>query len=258
MLLQGKVVLITGGASGIGAATAGKCIKEGARVAIADLQEDKGHALVQKLGEAAHFVPLDVTSPASWENALESVQARFGGLTTLVNSAGVSLFANIEHETLEGLRRMTSVNLEGTFLACKYGITALKHTPHAAIVTVLSTLAMQTAPDYIAYSASKAAARMVTRAAALHCAEQKYSVRINAVLPGPTHTEMVEAHVEAGMKSGTTRAAMLARYQQSVAFKRFGEPSELASAIAFLASDEASFITGTDLAVDGGSLAHQG
>jgi 3(or 17)beta-hydroxysteroid dehydrogenase len=255
MLLKDKIALITGGASGIGAATARKFIMEGARVAIADLQEEKGRALAEKLGNAAYFVALDVTSAASWEKALGNVRARFGGFTTLVNSAGVSLFANIEQETLEGFRRMTTVNLEGTFLACKYGIAALKATPNAAIVTVVSTLAITTAPHYLAYSASKAGARMVTRAAALHCAEQKYSVRVNAVLPGPTHTEMVEAHVEAGMKSGASREAMLELYQQSVAFKRLGEPSELASAIAFLASDEASFITGVDLPVDGGSLA---
>jgi 3(or 17)beta-hydroxysteroid dehydrogenase len=254
MLLKNKIVLITGGASGIGAATARKCVMEGARVVIADLQAKKGHAVVENLGNAAYFVTLDVTSAASWEKALENVQSHFGGFTTLVNSAGVSLFANIEQETLEGFRRMTTVNLEGTFLACKYGIAALKSTPNAAIVTVLSTLAIKTAPHYLAYSASKAGARMVTRAAALHCAEQKYSVRVNAVLPGPTHTEMVEAHVEAGIKTGASRDAMLDLYQQSVAIKRLGEPSELASAIAFLASDEASFITGVDLPVDGGSL----
>jgi 3(or 17)beta-hydroxysteroid dehydrogenase len=224
-------------------------------VAVADLQEEKGHELVRNLGDAAYFVPLDVTSPPSWEKALESVKVRFGGFTTLVNSAGVSLFANIEQETLEGFRRMTTVNLEGTFLACKYGIAALKNTPNAAIITVISTLAIRTAPDYLAYSASKAGARMVTRAAALHCAEHKYSVRINAVLPGPTHTEMVDAHVEAGMKTGASRESVLALYEQHVALKRLGEPAELASAIAFLASDEASFITGVDLPVDGGSLA---
>lgn len=255
MLLKDKIVLITGGASGIGAATARKCIVEGARVVIADLQEEKGHSLAHELGDGACFVPLDVTSTLSWENALAIVESRFGAFTTLVNSAGVSLFANIEQETLEGFRRMTSVNLEGTFLACKYGIAALKHTPNAAIVTVISTLAIRTAPHYIAYSASKAGARMVTRAAALHCAEEKYSVRINAVLPGPTHTEMVEAHVEVGMKTGASREAVLALYEQHVAIKRLGEPAELASAIAFLASDQASFITGVDLPVDGGSLA---
>jgi NAD(P)-dependent dehydrogenase (short-subunit alcohol dehydrogenase family) len=255
MRLKDRVALITGGASGIGAATARKFIMEGARVAIADLQEQKGHSLVAQLGDAACYVPLDVTSPAGWEKAIENVRLRFGGFTTLVNSAGVSLFANIEQETIEGFRRMTTVNLEGTFLACKYGIAALKHTPNAAIVTVTSTLAVRTAPHYLAYSASKAASRMVMRAAALHCAEQKYSVRINAVLPGPTHTEMVEAHVEAGMKTGASRESVLDLYRQSVAFKRLGEPCEVASAIAFLASDEASFITGVDLPVDGGSLA---
>ena len=251
----GKVVLISGAASGIGAAAARLFIAQGARVAIADIQRDKGEALAAELGERAMFVHLDVTHESDWRAAVATAAAHLGGLTTLVNSAGVSIPANIESETLEGFHRTLAINLDGTFLGCKVAVEALKAGKGGAIVNLASTLGSKSGAIFPAYSASKGAVRMLTRSVALHCAEQGYDIRVNAVLPGAIHTEMVEGYIAAGEAGGATRDQVIAGFAQVHPMKRLGRPEEVAAAIVFLASDEAAFITGADLPVDGGFLA---
>lgn len=255
MRLAGKVALISGGASGIGAATARKFVAEGARVIVGDLQQDKGRALAADLGEAALFVALDVTSDGDWAEAVQAAAKRFGQLTTIVNSAGISVPANIEQETLEGFRRTIATNLEGTFLGCKHGVAALKDKKGAAIVNVGSTLGAKAGSIFTAYSSSKGGVHMLTKAVALHCAEQGYDIRVNAMLPGAIHTEMVEGYIAAGIAAGSTREAVIEGFASVHPMKRLGRPHEPADAIAFLASDEASFISGALLPVDGAYLA---
>ncbi|WP_304177775.1 SDR family oxidoreductase [Phenylobacterium aquaticum] len=255
MRLDGKVALITGGASGIGAASARRFVEAGARVVLGDLQADKGQALATALGEAALFVKLDVTSEADWTAAITAAHARFGALTTVVNSAGVSIPATIEDETLEGFRRTLAINLDGTFLGCKYGVEALKAGRGGAIVNVGSTLGVRAGGLFTAYAASKGGVRLLTRAVALHCAEQGYDIRVNAILPGAIHTEMVDGYIAAGVAAGGTREGVIDGFASVHPMKRLGRPDEAAAAIAFLASDDASFTTGADLAVDGGYLA---
>lgn len=255
MRLKDKVAFISGGASGIGAATARKFVSEGARVAIGDIQTEKGQSLVRSLGDSALFIPLDVTSDSSWTDATAKASRHFGGLTTVVNSAGISIPANIEQETLEGFRRTLAINLDGTFLGCKHGVAALKSVKGAAIVNVASTLGARAGSIFPAYSSSKGGVRMLTRAVALHCAEQGYDIRVNDIMPGAIHTEMVEGYVAAGIAGGGTREAVIEGFASAHPMKRLGRPEETANAIAFLASDEAGFITGADLPVDGGYLA---
>lgn len=255
MRLKEKVALISGGASGIGAASARKFVAEGARVVLGDIQVEKGEALARSLGNSALFVHLDVTSDASWAVFVAKARGHFGGLTTLVNSAGISIPANIEQETLEGFRRTLSINLDGTFLGCKHGVAALKSVKGAAIVNVASTLGVEAGSIFPAYSSSKGGVRLLTRAVALHCAEQGYDIRVNDIMPGAIHTEMVEGYVAAGIAAGSTRNAVISGFASAHPMKRLGKPEETANAIAFLASDEAGFITGADLAVDGGLLA---
>ena len=250
-----KVVLISGAASGIGAAAARIFIERGAHVAIGDIQGDKGQTLAAVLGERSMFLHLDVTDEASWRGAVEAVQARFGPITTVVNSAGVSIPANIEDETLEGFHRTLAINLDGTFLGCKVGVEALKAGRGGAIVNLASTLGAKSGAIFPAYSASKGAVRMLTRSVALHCADQGYDIRVNAVLPGAIHTEMVEGYIAAGEAAGATREQVVGNFAQVHPMKRLGRPEEAAAAIVFLASDEAGFITGADLPVDGGFLA---
>jgi 3(or 17)beta-hydroxysteroid dehydrogenase len=180
---------------------------------------------------------------------------RFGGLTTLVNSAGVSIPASIEDETLEGFRHTQAINLDGVFLGCKIGVEALKAGQGGAIVNLASTLGARAGALFPAYSASKAGVRLLTRSVALHCAEKRYDIRVNAVLPGAIHTEMVEGYIAAGEAAGTAREDVISGFAQSHPLKRLGRPEEVAAAILFLASDAAAFITGADLPVDGGFLA---
>lgn len=255
MRLTDKIALISGGASGIGAATARKFVAEGAKVVLGDIQEDKGTALARELGEAAIFIRLDVTSDSSWAAGVAAATRHHGRLTTVVNSAGISIPANIETETLEGFRRTIAINLEGTFLGCKHGVAALKGQAGAAIVNVGSTLGAKAGSVFTAYSSSKGAVHMLTKAVALHCAEQGYDIRVNAMLPGAIHTEMVEGYIAAGIAAGSTREAVIEGFASVHPMRRLGRPHEPADAIAFLASDEASFISGALLPVDGAYLA---
>jgi 3(or 17)beta-hydroxysteroid dehydrogenase len=255
MRLKGKTALITGAASGIGAASARRFVEEGAQVLLCDLQEEKGRGLAESLGSGAAFARLDVTSEADWIAAVAAAQARFGALTTLVNSAGISVPASIEEETLEGFRRTLAINLEGTFLGCKHGVAALKAGAGGAIVNVGSTLGVRAGSIFTAYSSSKGGVRMLTRAVALHCAEKGYDIRVNSILPGAIHTEMVDGYIAAGVAAGSTREAVIEGFASVHPIKRLGRPNEPADAIVFLASDAASFTTGAELPVDGGYLA---
>lgn len=255
MRLAGKVALITGAASGIGAAAARRFVAEGAKVAITDRQLEKGQALAVELGSTALFHGLDVTDEAQWQAAVTAAQARFGALTTFVNSAGISIPADIESETLEGFRRTIAINLEGVFLGCKHGVAALKGGQGGSIVNVASTLGVRAGSVFTSYAASKGGVRMLTHAVALHCASQGYDIRVNTILPGAIHTEMVESYVAAGVAAGGTREVVLDGFASVHPMKRLGRPAEAAEAIVFLASDESSFTTGADLPVDGGYLA---
>jgi NAD(P)-dependent dehydrogenase (short-subunit alcohol dehydrogenase family) len=253
--MAGKIVLISGGASGIGAAAARRMVEEDARVVLADLQVEKGQALARDLGKAAHFVSLDVTQEAQWSSAVEAARKHFGGLTTVVNSAGVSIPATIEDATLEHFRQTIAINLDGTFLGCKAAVAALKGGKGGAIVNIGSTLGAKAGSIFTAYCASKGGVRLLSKAVALHCAEQGYDIRVNCVLPGAIHTEMVESYVVRGIEAGATREQVIDGFAASHPLKRLGRPEEAANAILYLASDESSFCTGGEIAVDGGFLA---
>lgn len=253
--VQGKVVLISGGASGIGAAVARAFVEAGAKVALGDIQMEKCEALAKALGSSALPLRLDVTAEDSWTAAVSGAVERFGALTTVVNSAGISVPAHIEAESFEGFRRTLAINLEGTFLGCKAGVAALKGGVGGAIVNVASTLGARGGALFPAYGASKGGVRQLTRSVAVHCAAQGYDIRVNAILPGAIHTEMVEGYIAAGEAAGATREQVVRGFASVHPMKRLGRPEEAAAAIVFLASDAASYITGIDLPVDGGYLA---
>ncbi|MCG8442393.1 MAG: SDR family oxidoreductase [Caulobacterales bacterium] len=252
--LKGKSALITGGASGIGAASAARFVEEGAKVALTDIDVDKGAALARSLGEAAAFIALDVTDEASWRAAVPAAEAALGPLTTIVNSAGVSVPATIEDVSFEAFKALIDINLNGVFLGCKYGLNAIKAQSGAAIVNVGSTLGVRGSSLFPAYCASKGGVRMLSKSVAAHCAEQGYGVRVNCVLPGAIHTEMVDRYIANGVAAGTTREAVIDGFASVHPMKRLGRPQEPADAIVYLASDESSFTTGADLPVDGGFL----
>ena len=174
-------------------------------VALGDIQAEKGAALAAELGESALFVSLDVTSEASWKTAVETAQARFGALTTVVNSAGISVPATIEDETLEGFRRTMAINLDGAFLGCKFGATALKAWARRRDHQCGLDPRRAGWGDLHVLCRVKKGLRLLTRSVALHCASAGYDIRVNAILPGAVHTEMVDGYIAAGVAAGATR-----------------------------------------------------
>ena len=253
--LAGKIALISGGASGIGAASAKRFIDEGAKVVIGDINTEKGKAIAAQYGDELSFTVLDVTSAESWGAAITFATSKMGGLTTLVNSAGVSIPGSIEDISLEDFRHTMSINLEGTFLGTQAGIKALKDVKGASIVNVASTLGHKGGSFVPAYCASKGGVLLLTKASALHCSENGYDLRINTISPGAIHTEMVDPYIKAGIEAGATAEEVIQSFADNHPMKRLGTPNEPANAIVFLASDESSYSTGIDIPVDGGYLA---
>ena len=253
--LSGKKAIISGGASGIGAATARHFINEGAQVVIGDINVEKGQAFAAQYGDELSFVELDVTSAQSWDDAIDRAQKHMGGLTSVINSAGVSIPIPIEDLSLEDFRHTMAINLDGTFLGTKVGIKALKAVEGSSIVNVASTLGHRGGSFVPAYCASKAGVLNLTRACALHCSENKYKVRINTISPGAIHTEMVDGYINAAVAAGGTAEDVVGGFAELHPMKRLGTPDEAAHAIVFLASDESAYSTGIDIPVDGGYLA---
>ena len=253
--LAGKIALISGGASGIGAASAKRFIDEGAKVVIGDINTEKGKAIAAQYGDELSFTVLDVTSAESWGAAITFATSKMGGLTTLVNSAGVSIPGSIEDISLEDFRHTMAINLEGTFLGTQAGIKALKDVKGASIVNVASTLGHKGGSFVPAYCASKGGVLLLTKASALHCSENGYDLRINTISPGAIHTEMVDPYIQAGIEAGATAEDVIQSFADNHPMKRLGTPNEPANAIVFLASDESSYSTGIDIPVDGGYLA---
>lgn len=241
--LPDKAALITGGASGIGAATARLFAAEGAKVLVTDIQEDKGAEIAGALGASARFHPHDVTDETDWEAAIDTCRKFFGGLDILVNSAGVVTDPlPLEDTDIDDWRRVLTVNVDGTFLGHKHAIRAMKETG-GAIVNLSSVLGMAGSPLTGAYGPSKGAVRALTKTAALECQALGYAIRVNSVHPG---------YVETPMTGGIPDKE---KFYKQTPMKRWADPHEIATAILYLASDEASFVTGAELAVDGGYLA---
>ena len=249
MRLAGKVALITGGASGMGQSEAMIFAREGARVVVADLLEVEGRQVADKIaagGGQARFVALDVTNEGGWEQAVETAVSAFGRLDVLVNNAGISGTFDPDTLSTSAWDALMNVNAKGVFLGMKHAIPRMRAAGGGAIVNISSISGFVGQPMlHMAYNASKGAVRIMTKAAAVQYAQD--NIRVNSVHPGvlpPMRTSKVSADPE-------WRAKML----RAVPMKREGRVEEVANAVLFLASDEASYITGTELVVDGGYLA---
>lgn len=249
--LENKVVLVSGGASGIGAATARLVLREGGRAAIADRDVDKGSALARELGASALFLPLDVTQESDWLKAVTTTVATFGGLHGLLNAAGVGAGGDIERCTLEEYRRVNDINSLGTFLGCKAVIAAMKESGGGSIVNISSVLGLRGASYAMAYCASKGAVRLLTKHVALHCAQMKYNIRCNSVHPGYIETPMIAARLSQSVDNMTGRQWL----EELHPLGRLGHADEVANMILFLLSDESSFSTGVEFVCDGGLTA---
>jgi len=254
--LADKVVLISGGASGIGAATARLVVREGGKAVLADRDEAKGRALAAELGDAASFVPLDVTDEAAWNKAVAATVERFGGLHGLLNAAGVGVRNSIEDCSLAEYRRVNDINGLGTFLGCKAAIPAMKqaamtHVGGGSIVNISSVLGLRGASYAMAYCASKGAVRTLTKNVALHCAQMKYNIRCNSVHPGYIDTPMIAPRLSEPVDNMSGRQWL----EELHPLGRLGRPEEVANMILFLLSDESTFSTGSEFVCDGGLTA---
>jgi NAD(P)-dependent dehydrogenase (short-subunit alcohol dehydrogenase family) len=249
MRLQGKVALITGAAHGMGETEAKMFAKEGAKVVVADVDDAEGQQVVAgiaEIGGEALFVRLDVTQEADWQQAVDRTLMTFGKLDILVNNAGISGSSGVDLFDTAAWDRVMGINAKGVFLGLKYAIPAMQKAGGGSIVNI-SSISGFVGQDYIhmAYNASKGAVRIMTKSAAVQHA--KDGIRVNSVHPGvmpPMRTSRVTANAE-------QRQRMLAQ----VPMGREGRREEVGYAVLFLASDEASYITGTEVVVDGGYLA---
>jgi NAD(P)-dependent dehydrogenase (short-subunit alcohol dehydrogenase family) len=246
MRLADKVAIISGAASGMGQATARLFAREGAKVVIADVLEREGQEVAAAIGAAARFEPLDVTSEESWAAVVSATTQHFGKLDVLVNNAGISGSAEQDFYSTEAWHRIMAVNATGVFFGIKHAIPALIANGGGSIVN-LSSIAGVIGSEHVhmAYNASKAAVRLMTKSVAVQHA--KHKIRCNSVHPGvmpPMRTS-----------GRTADPAVRAERMRVIPMGRPGEVDEVAQAILFLASDEASYITGSEVHVDGGALA---
>ena len=249
MRLEGKVALITGGARGQGAAEARLFAHEGAKVAIADVLEQEGLQLeadIAELGGSAFFVRLDVTGESDWSDAVAATVARYGALNILVNNAGVFMRGTVEDSDARDWDRIMDVNAKGIYLGTKAVIPEMRKAGGGSIVNISSISGMigqeRVQP---AYNASKGAVRLLTKSTAVQHA--KDGIRVNSVNPGPIRTPMIE--------DGLTDPEHYADTVAQIPLGRVGDPIEVAYAVLYLSSDESSFVTGSELVVDGGSTA---
>lgn len=248
MRLQGKVALISGGARGIGASIARRFLSEGASVVIGDILEEEGRTLaaeLQQTGANIAFTSLDVTSESSWAHAVALAINHYGKLDILVNNAGVIKRDIIERETPESWDRTMEINAKGVFLGAKAVLSEMKRHGNGSIVNMSSSYGLTATPHSAAYGASKAAVRLFTKSIAIQNATQ--GIRANSVHPGPIYAPLIQEFFD--------NPEQLELMASRVPMGRLGQPEEVANAVLFLASDESSFITGSELAIDGGITA---
>lgn len=246
--LAGKVALVTGCASGIGAATVRRLVADGAHVFGTDIDAEGGAALCAEVG--ANFAVQDVSDEARWTEVVAEVVAAFGRLDILVNNAGTVSSRSIGEVDMAAWNRVLGINLTGTMLGCRAAIGAMKANPggaKGAIVNIASTTAIAPLPTDVGYSASKAGVRALSKSVATWCAQQGLAIRCNTVIPGATDTGILSQaeKVTPGLKEAVAATSPM---------KRLADPAETAAAIAFLASDACPYMTGGEMLVDGGMM----
>ncbi len=242
-----KIALITGGASGIGRATAKLLAAEGASVAVSDIDFDGAQATAGDIGGSAIALEHDVTDAASWQNVLAETEDRLGALHILVNCAGIVSLGTVEETTLEEWRRVHAVDLDSVFLGCKFAVPLIARHGGGSIVNLSSISGIVASHNLAAYNSAKAGVRHLTKSVALHCARQGYGIRCNSVHPAFIDTAMLDDILRRG-----SREEGLERLARQVPLGRVGEPDDVAWAVVYLASDETKFMTGAELVLDGG------
>jgi 3(or 17)beta-hydroxysteroid dehydrogenase len=242
--VAGKVAIITGGASGMGKADAIVLAREGARVVIADLNEEGGRAVADAIGDSAAFMRLDVTDEDNWQSVIAATVEKFGRLDILVNNAGMIALGNIVDTDLAMWRKINAVNSDGVFLGCKYAIPAMAASGGGSIINMSSVAAIHGQSFVAAYTASKGAVRSLTKSIAMFCKEQKNGIRCNSVHPDGVKTPMV-VKVAMGKDVATPEDI-----EEVGKYGNMCDPEDIANLVLYLASDESRFVNGSEMLID--------
>jgi NAD(P)-dependent dehydrogenase (short-subunit alcohol dehydrogenase family) len=250
--LAGTTALVTGAAQGLGAGIAAALGRAGARVALTDRNEAGAAATAERidreLGEGTAFaIRHDVTSEADWIAALAFAQEKLGGLSVLVNNAGIVTMGTVEELDLAAWRQAMAVNADGPFLGCKHALPLLRESQPGSIVNMSSISALVASHNLTAYNASKAALWMLTKSVALHFAPKGWNIRCNSIHPTYVRTPLLDGNVGSHQDE-----AMVAKLARQVPIGRIGEVADVAAAVVYLASDESAMMTGSELKLDGG------
>ncbi|MEM7217074.1 MAG: SDR family oxidoreductase [Pseudomonadota bacterium] len=243
--VAGKVIIVTGAASGLGKADAIRLAEEGATVVLTDINEDAGTAVAAECG--GEFVRQDVADESGWQALIDGVVDRHGRLDGLVNNAGTAPISTIETITTEEWRRHLGIHLDGTFFGCRYALPALKAAGGGSIVNMSSVAALSGLPGYLVYSTAKGGIAALTRSVARHCVEQAYGIRCNSVHPGSISTPMVHNAIKSlqGIDIEAAEDPEAMRKEMG-----FGAPEDVANMILFLMSDESRHVNGAQLVID--------
>lgn len=245
--VAGKVALITGGASGVGRASALLLAREGARVVISDIDVENGRALAEEIGPAAFFIEHDASSEAGWTRVIETLRLRYGQLDILFNNAGILLKGDIEHTTYSDWQRVQRINSDSVFLGCQAGIALMKDGVGGSIINMSSIAGVAGRDDYTAYSASKGAVAALSRTVAVLCRRRKYRIRCNSLHPDGILTPMTTATLPAGLDPWSLTI-------DADPMGRMCLPEDVAASVLFLASEESRAINGIELRIDSGQF----
>lgn len=254
--IKGKVALVTGGSSGIGAAVAELLAREGARVVVSDIDDLRGPEVVagiKKAGRQAVFLHQDVTSEPRWVEVVADVEDRFGRLDILVSNAGIGISVpSIVQMSLEDWRRQTAINLDGVFLSVKHCLPLMRKTGGGSIIMMSSLAGLRGAQTLAGYCATKGGVRLFAKAIAMECASLGDGIRVNSVHPGIIDTPIWETVMPGSLQPDGQPIDVGAIAQMAVPTGELGRPIDVANGVLFLASDESSYITGTELVIDAG------
>ena len=251
MRLNAKKVLITGASSGIGRSIATLFAQEGANLVIGDIDKKGGEETLEKMGspDNARFIETDISNEASVKDTVNRANEFLGGIDILINNAAAFVFGTVDETTTDDWQRVMGVNVVGSANMVKHSLPALKKSAAPAIVNIASVSGFIAQPAFVPYNASKGAVLQLTRCLAMDLAE--FNIRVNSVCPGSIFTPASERHMAF---AGVTKEEFIKEASAGAFMKRVGKPIEIAYAVLFLASEEASFITGTHLTVDGGRV----
>ena len=256
--LAGRVALVSGGASGIGKASAMRLAEEGAKVVVADIDAQLGQQTVSAIqGNAgtATFMQLDVTSESQWQECVAATVDVYGGLNILVNNAGIAVGGSILTMTLEDWQRQQAINLDGVFLGVKYAIPAMIESGNGSVINISSVAGIKGSANLAAYNATKGGVRLFTKGVARECSASRWPVRVNSVHPGVIETPIWDKMNPELLDTGMNTMDLESMAEQVVPTGQLGKPLDIANGVVFLASDESSYMTGTELIIDGGLCA---